>query len=55
MLLNTLQTGDANLCFLRYNCERQMMQNCILTCAWFLRNLITQYMERTKNGPVGRI
>jgi hypothetical protein len=36
---NTLRTGDANLrhlCFLRYSCERQMTQICLLTRAWFL-------------------
>jgi hypothetical protein len=32
--INTLWTGDANL---RYNCERWMMQNCLLTRAWILR------------------
>jgi hypothetical protein len=35
--INTLRTGDANLRFLRYNCERWMMQNCLLTRTWFLR------------------
>jgi hypothetical protein len=38
--VNTLQTGDANLRhlhFLHYNCERQVTQICLLTCAWFLR------------------
>jgi hypothetical protein len=34
---NTLRTGDANLRVLRYNCERRMTQNCLLTRAWFLR------------------
>jgi hypothetical protein len=34
---NTFQTGDENLRFLRYNCERRMTQNCLLTHAWFLR------------------
>jgi hypothetical protein len=33
----TWQTGDANLRLLRYNCERRMTQNCLLTRAWFLR------------------
>jgi hypothetical protein len=36
MYINTLRTGDANLRFLRYDCERQMMQICLLTRAWFL-------------------
>jgi hypothetical protein len=35
--VNTLRTGDANLRFLHYKCERQMMQICLLTRAWFLR------------------
>jgi hypothetical protein len=31
--INTLRTGDANLRLLRYNCERRMTQNCLLTRA----------------------
>jgi hypothetical protein len=37
--INTLRTSDANLRhlrFLHYNCERQMIQICLLTRAWFL-------------------
>jgi hypothetical protein len=36
LYINTLRTGDANLRLLRYNCERRMMQNCLLTRNWFL-------------------
>jgi hypothetical protein len=35
--VNTLRTGDANLRLLRYNCERRMTQNCLLTHACLLR------------------
>jgi hypothetical protein len=35
-VVNTLRTGDTNLRPLRYNCERRMTQNCLLTHAWFL-------------------
>jgi hypothetical protein len=33
--INTLRTGDANLRFLHYKCERRMTQICLLTRAWF--------------------
>jgi hypothetical protein len=58
MILNTLLTGDANLRFLRFFAlQLWKMDDAKLPFNTHLvfTHLIIQYMERTKNGPPGRI
>ena len=47
--INTLRTGDADLCFYNYNCARRMTQICVFNTRLFFlhkkRNWIMQYIE----------